>query len=51
MAPAPEGHRVEEYFARRRAVTELIDPGGLGRISVLAQGRDFGANLTGLQND
>jgi len=28
---------LEEYYARRRAVTELIDPAGLGRIRVLAQ--------------
>jgi SAM-dependent MidA family methyltransferase len=30
---------LEEYFARRRAVQELIDPAGLGRIRVLAQSR------------
>ena len=28
---------LEEYYARRRAVQELIDPSGLGRIRVLAQ--------------
>jgi SAM-dependent MidA family methyltransferase len=28
---------LEEYYARRRAVRELIDPAGLGRIRVLAQ--------------
>jgi SAM-dependent MidA family methyltransferase len=28
---------LEEYYARRRAVTDLIDPAGLGRIRVLAQ--------------
>jgi SAM-dependent MidA family methyltransferase len=28
---------LEEYYARRRAVQELIDPAGLGRIRVLAQ--------------
>ncbi len=33
---------LEEYYARRRAVTELLDPAGLGRIRVLAQGRDVG---------
>ncbi|HXF50221.1 MAG TPA: SAM-dependent methyltransferase [Dehalococcoidia bacterium] len=39
---------LEEYYARRRAVTELLDPAGLGRIRVLAQGRDVGTpRLTG----
>jgi SAM-dependent MidA family methyltransferase len=28
---------LEEYLARRRAVSELLDPAGLGRIRVLAQ--------------
>jgi SAM-dependent MidA family methyltransferase len=28
---------LEEYYARRRAVQDLIDPAGLGRVSVLAQ--------------
>jgi SAM-dependent MidA family methyltransferase len=28
---------LEEYYARRRAVQELIDPAGLGRIRVVAQ--------------
>lgn len=40
---------LEEYFARRRAVTELLDPGGLGRIKVLVQGRGAGGvSLRGL---
>ncbi len=34
---------LEEYYARRRAVQELIDPGGLGRIRVLAQRKDVPA--------
>lgn len=39
---------LEEYYARRRAVTELLDPAGLGRICVLAQGRAVGTpRLTG----
>lgn len=38
----PEGGELEEYFARRRAVTELLDPGGLGRIRVLIQAKDAG---------
>ncbi len=39
---------LEEYYARRRAVTELLDPAGLGRIRVLAQGRGVGSpRLTG----
>lgn len=39
---------LEEYYARRRAVTELLDPAGLGRIRVLAQSRGVGSpELTG----
>ena len=34
---------LEEYYARRRAVQELIDPAGLGRIRVLAQRKDVPA--------
>ena len=30
---------LEEYYARRRAVTELLDPAGLGRIRVLVQAK------------
>jgi SAM-dependent MidA family methyltransferase len=38
MAAAKESpEALEEYYARRRAVQELIDPAGLGRIRVLAQ--------------
>jgi len=33
---------LEEYYARRRAVEELIDPAGLGRIRVLAQRKGVG---------
>ena len=33
---------LEEYYARRRAVSELIDPAGLGRIRVLIQARGLG---------
>jgi SAM-dependent MidA family methyltransferase len=36
-AETPED--LEEYYARRRAVQELLDPAGLGRIRVLAQSR------------
>ena len=38
----PEGADLEEYFTRRRAVTELLDPGGLGRIRVLIQAKEVG---------
>lgn len=39
---------LEEYYARRRAVTELLDPAGLGRICVLVQSRGMGTpRLTG----
>jgi SAM-dependent MidA family methyltransferase len=30
---------LEEYYSRRRALIELMDPAGLGRISVLLQGK------------
>jgi SAM-dependent MidA family methyltransferase len=33
---------LEEYYARRRAVTELLDSAGLGRIRVLVQAKGFG---------
>ncbi len=46
----PAGGRpdMEEYFARRRAVTDLIDPGGLGRVKVLVQAKAAPGPLTGL---
>lgn len=45
----PEGADLEEYYTRRRQVTELIDPGGLGRIKVLVQSKDVpDSALTGL---
>jgi SAM-dependent MidA family methyltransferase len=31
---------IEEYFARRNVVLDLIDPGRLGRVKVLVQGKD-----------
>lgn len=34
---------LEEYLARRRAVGALLDPQGLGRVRVLAQGRNVGS--------
>jgi len=41
---------LEEYYARRRAVTELIDPAGLGRIKVLIQAKGVGqGKLRGLE--
>ena len=33
---------LEEYYARRRAVSELLDPAGLGRIRVLVQAKGVG---------
>ena len=46
----PTGSRpdMEEYFARRRAVTDLIDPGGLGRVKVLVQAKAAAGPLAGL---
>jgi len=32
---------MEEHYARRRAVTELLDPAGLGRIKVLIQSKSI----------
>ncbi|HEU5320617.1 MAG TPA: SAM-dependent methyltransferase, partial [Methylomirabilota bacterium] len=43
MTPAAEGETdLEAYYARRRAVSELLDPAGLGRIRVLLQARGVG---------
>ncbi len=43
-AVAREGAaQLEEYFARRNVVLDLIDPGKLGRINVLLQGKDVPA--------
>lgn len=43
---------LEEYYARRRAVQELIDPAGLGRIRVLAQRKGIpAAPLSGFAED
>ena len=40
MAPPGEGDvDLEEYYARRRAVSELVDPAALGRIRVLVQAK------------
>jgi len=47
--PSGDEPKMEEYFARRRAVTELLDPGGLGRIKVLVQARGAGGPLTCLE--
>jgi SAM-dependent MidA family methyltransferase len=50
LAP-PSGAELplEEYYARRRAVSELLDPAGLGRIRVLVQAKGVGGcKLRGL---
>jgi SAM-dependent MidA family methyltransferase len=40
LAAAPGAELpLEEYYARRRAVSELLDPAGLGRIHVLVQAK------------
>ena len=51
LAPLGEGDvNLEEYYARRRAVSELIDPAALGRIRVLVQAKGVGhPRLTGLE--
>jgi len=53
MAPPGEGDvDLEEYYARRRAVSELVDPAALGRIRVLVQAKGVHpARLTGLGGD
>ena len=51
IAAAAEGTQIEEYFARRRIVMDLIDPGRLGRITVLAQSKGLSAlQLRGFEN-
>jgi SAM-dependent MidA family methyltransferase len=43
---------LEEYYARRRAITELLDGAGLGRIRVLVQSRGVGpCSLRGLAEE
>lgn len=51
LAPPGEGDlNLEEYYARRRAVLELVDPAGLGRIRVLVQAKGIdNCRLTGLE--
>lgn len=39
----PGGAGLEEYLARRRAVADLLNPEGLGRVRVLLQGKNAGA--------
>ena len=53
LAAPPDSTNLEEYAARRRAITELLDPGGLGRLRVLIQAKGVGdVHLTGLaRND
>ena len=42
---------LEEYYARRRALTELLDPAGLGRIQVLIQSKGVESpRLLGLES-
>jgi SAM-dependent MidA family methyltransferase len=48
VASAAGGAELEEYFARRNAVLDLIDPGRLGRIKVLLQSKGVAVHdLTG----
>lgn len=49
LTPADGRTGLDEYFSRRRAVVELTDPAGLGRIRVLVQAKGVGRlRLTGL---
>jgi len=50
--PARGDLPLEEYYSRRRALTELLDPAGLGRIRVLIQSKGVGRpRLLGLEPD
>lgn len=51
--PPPEGEiDLEERLARRRAISELLDPAGLGRIKVLVQAKGIAdAHLRGFSVD
>jgi SAM-dependent MidA family methyltransferase len=49
VAKGPAGGDLEAYYALRRSVIELTDPSGLGRVSVLVQGKGVTNTLpTGL---
>jgi len=41
VATQRPGRALDDYLAERGAVLALIDPGGMGRFGVLAQGRSF----------
>ena len=41
VATQTPGRALDAYLADRGAVLALIDPGGMGRFGVLAQGKDF----------
>jgi SAM-dependent MidA family methyltransferase len=48
IASVAEGSQLEEYFARRNVVLDLIDPAKLGRVKVLLQSKDaVGGPFTG----
>lgn len=49
--PAGPEPDMEEYFARRRSVTDLLDPAGLGRVKVLVQAKGVEGTLSGLAGD
>jgi SAM-dependent MidA family methyltransferase len=42
LSETPQPDQLEAYYALRKAVLELIDPAGLGRIRVLIQGKGLG---------
>jgi SAM-dependent MidA family methyltransferase len=50
IAQRPDPSQLEAYYALRRAVLELLDPAGLGRVKILAQGKQVPyAPLAGLR--
>jgi SAM-dependent MidA family methyltransferase len=52
LAAATSGNQLEEYFARRNVVLDLIDPARLGRVKVLLQTKNVAARtFTGFADD
>jgi SAM-dependent MidA family methyltransferase len=47
LASPPDAAQLEAYYALRKAVMELTDPAGLGRITVLLMSKDLGAPGSG----
>jgi SAM-dependent MidA family methyltransferase len=50
LSPQPDPDQLEAYYALRRAVMELTDPSGLGRITVLTMSKGVTSGERGLQS-